>query len=158
VYTPSLFFTLCETSLAVTRARFVLIGLAIVACNGGDGGSPIEPVSLQVGGTWSETSGVVFDGCDLLDRLGPLTKTLQLSQLGVQLRMIRDGEELGSGSLTPATGEFVLAGTYTLEGLTISFTQRGRFFSPTHYTAESDITISGGFVTCEARTSDSGVR
>ncbi len=145
--------------MSASSARHVLITLAIFACGGGDGGgSPIDPVSLQVGGSWAETSEVVFDVCDLMDRLGPLTKTSQLSQFGVQLRLIRDGEELGSGSLTPTTGEFVLSGTYSMEGLTISFTQRGRFSSPTHYTAESDITISGGFVTCGARTTDSGVR
>lgn len=140
-------------------ARHALLGLAAFACGGGDGGDGLlEPVSLQVSGTWSETSEVVADPCDLIDRLDLLARTLQLTQFGVQLGLIHEGKELGSGSLTPSTGDFVLSGTYVVDGLTVSFIRRGTFSSPTRYTSESDIQIAGGFVICDIRTTDVGVR
>lgn len=140
-------------------ARHALLGLAALACGGGDRGDGLlEPVSLQVSGTWSETSEVVADPCDLIDRLDLLARTLQLTQFGVQLGLIHEGKELGSGSLTPSTGDFVLSGTYVVDGLTVSFIRRGTFSSPTRYTSESDIQIAGGFVICDIRTTDVGVR
>lgn len=140
-------------------ARHALLGLAALACGGGDGGDgPLEPVSLQVSGTWSETSEVLSDPCDLVGRLDLLARTVQLTQFGVQLRLIHEGEELGIGSLTPSTGDFVLSGTYLVDGLTVSFIRRGTFSSPTRYTSGSDIQIAGGFVICDIRTTDVGVR
>jgi len=137
----------------------VFLALAALACGDGNGGDGlVEPVSLQVSGTWSETSEVVADPCGLVDRLDLLARTLQLTQFGVQLRLIHEGKELGSGSLTPATGDFVLSGTYAFDGLTVSFVRRGSFSSPTRYTSGSDIVIDGGFVACEVRTTDEGVR
>ena len=137
----------------------VWIGLLVLACgDGGGGGGPADPVTLQVEGTWSETSEVVFDACELLDRLGPLTRNIRISQSGNQLGLFLEAESIGTGSLDPTTGDFVLSGTYMVDGIEVSFVQRGRFSSATRYTATSDILISGPFVSCEAETSNVGVR
>jgi hypothetical protein len=135
------------------------MGLVVSACGdgGGDGG-PAAPVTLQVEGIWSETSEVLFDACELADRIGPLTRTVRLSQSGNQLGLFLEGESVGTGSLNPTTGDFVLSGTYTVDGLEISFIQRGRFSSATRYTATSDIIVSAEFVTCEVETTNAGVR
>jgi hypothetical protein len=105
-----------------------------------------------------ETSEVVFDACDLADRLGPLTRTIRISQSGNQLGLFLEAESIGTGSLNPSTGDFVLSGVYTIDGLAISFIQRGTFSSSTRYTATSDIVISAEFVACEVETTNAGVR
>jgi hypothetical protein len=140
------------------RFRPVLwIAVATLAC--GDGGEgPSEPVTLQIGGTWTQTSEVVADPCELVHLWGPPTSILRIAQVGVILTLIRDDEEIGGGSLTPETGDFVLTGSITEAGVTIEFEQRGTFTSSTHYTAETDLLIRGGAVICELRTSDTGVR
>lgn len=141
------------------EVRHALLGITVLACGGGDGGNGLlDPVALQVSGTWSETSQVIADPCDLVDRLDLLARTLQLTQFGVQLGLIHEGEELGSGSLTPSSGDFVLSGSYLVDGLTVSFIRRGTFSSPTRYTSGTDIVIAGGGVICEIRTTDVGVR
>lgn len=133
------------------------IAVAALAC--GDGGEgPSEPVGLQIGGTWTQTSEVVADPCELIHLWGPLTSHPRIAQIGVLLTLIRDDEEIGAGSLTPETGNFVLSGAITEAGVTIEFEQRGTFTSASHYTAQTDLLISGGAVTCELRTSDIGVR
>ena len=135
------------------------IGLCLLACGGGDSDDGlVEPVSLQVGGTWSETAEVVSDPCDLIDRLDVLARNVRLSQVGIQLTLIHEGAELGIGSLTPSTGDFVLSGAYVVDNLGVRFTRRGNFSSPTRFTATSDILVEGGFFTCEIRTEDEGVR
>lgn len=136
----------------------VPIALAAAACDGDGGGSPFDTVALQVGGTWTQTSEVLADPCELMHLWSPLTSSPRIAQLGIQLRLIRDGEDIGSGSLTPETGNFVLSGSVTEGGVTIDFTQRGTFTSASEYTAETDLLIRGGAVTCELRTSDTGVR
>lgn len=101
---------------------------------------------------------MVFDACELADRLGPLTRTIRLSQSGNQLGLFLEAESIGTGSLNPSTGDFVLSGAYLVDGLEISFIQHGRFSSATRYTATSDIVISADFVACEVETTNAGVR
>ncbi len=135
------------------------IVLVVLACGDGEGGrGPAAPGGLQVEGVWSETSEVVFDACELADRLGPLTRTIRLSQSGNQLGLFLEAESIGTGSLNPSTGDFVLSGAYLVDGLEISFIQHGRFSSATRYTATSDIVISADFVACEVETTNAGVR
>ena len=131
--------------------------LALGCSGGGGGGGPIAPAPLQVSGTWTETSQIVSNPCEL-ELPGTLTGTFQLSQSGTQLTVSSEGEVVGSGSLNLTTGDFTLSGTDTIEGLTITVVQSGRFSSSTRYTAETVITITDGVVVCTLRTNDSGSR
>lgn len=142
--------------MKVSTAWLSWIGLAVLACSDG-GGGPTSPNPLQVSGTWSETSQIISNPCEL-ELPGTLTGTFELSQSGTQLTVLFEGEVLGTGALNLTTGDFTLSGTSTVEGLTISVVQSGRFSSSTRYTAETVITITDGVVTCTVRTSDAGSR
>lgn len=142
--------------MKVSTAWLPWIGLAVLACSDG-GGGPTSPSPLQVSGTWSETSQIVSNPCEL-ELPGTLTGTFELSQSGTQLTVLFEGEVLGTGALNLTTGDFTLSGTSTVEGLTISVVQSGRFSSSTRYTAETVITITDGVVVCTVRTSDAGSR
>ncbi|HYO45777.1 MAG TPA: hypothetical protein VEY33_03725 [Gemmatimonadota bacterium] len=72
--------------------------------------------------------------------------------------MLSEGEVVGTGSLNLTTGDFTLSGTATVDGITISIVQSGRFSSSTRYTAETVITFSDGVTVCTLRTTDSGSR
>ena len=142
--------------MKATPARHLWIGLAALACNGG-GGGPVSPGSLQVSGTWTETSQIVSNPCEL-ELPGSLTGTFQLSQSGTQLTVLSEGEIVGTGSLNLTTGDFTLSGAGSVDGITISIVQSGRFSSSTRYTAETVITFSDGVTVCTLRTTDSGSR
>ena len=130
--------------------------LALLACNG-DGGGPSSPVTLNVAGTWIETSQIVSNPCDL-EFPGNLTGTVELTQSGTQLSVLLDGDVVGTGTLNLSTGDFTLSGTFTEEGVTVTILQLGRFSSSTRYTSETVLTFSSGSISCTVRTNDTGSR
>ena len=141
-----------------SHARHLWVGLAVLACNGGSGGGgPVSPATLQVAGTWTETSQIVSNPCEF-ELPGSLTGTFQLTQSGTQLTVISEGEVVGTGSLNLTTGDFTLSGSSTFEGVTVTVVQSGRFSSSTRYTAETVITATDGVIVCTIRTNDTGSR
>jgi hypothetical protein len=139
-------------------ARHLWIGLAVMACSGGNGGGdPVSPVTLQVAGTWTETSQIVFNPCEI-PLPSSITGTVQLTQSGSQLTVVDNGETLGTGSLNLTTGDFTLSGTSVEDGVTTTIVQSGRFSSSTRFTSETVITATDGVITCVVRTNDTGSR
>jgi hypothetical protein len=139
-----------------TYSRHLWIGIAVLACNG-DGGGPSSPDTLNVAGTWTETSQIVSNPCDL-EFPGSLTGTVELAQSGTQLSVLLDGEVVGTGTLNQSTGDFTLSGTLTEDGVTVTILQSGRFSSSTRYTSETVLTFTSGSITCTVRTNDTGSR
>jgi hypothetical protein len=139
-------------------ARHLWIGLAVMACSGGNGGGdPVSPVTLQVAGTWTETSQIVFNPCEI-PFPSSITGTVQLTQSGTQLTVIDNGETLGTGTLNLTTGDFTLSGTSVEDGVTTTIVQSGRFSSSTRFTSETVITATDGVIICIVRTNDTGSR
>ena len=141
-----------------SHVRPLWIGLAVFACSGGNGGGdPVSPATLQVAGTWSMTSQLVLNSCEI-PFPSTLTGPVQLTQSGTQITVVLEGEAVGSGSLNLTTGDFTLSATTTEDGVTTTLVQSGRFSSSTRFTSETVITATDGVITCTIRTNDTGSR